>query len=240
MSRNDLPDLQQLLQGRVLIITGSGVSAESGVPTFRGKGGLWRNHDPMQLATQEAFDRNPELVWEWYTERRDTIRSARPNAAHDALVRIGTAARDHLLVTQNVDNLHERAGTSPDRLVHIHGEIFVTGCSRCTWQTRDDFPAAPVPCCPTCKARLRPGVVWFGEGLDPHQIARVERFFTSGPVDLVIAIGTTALFGYIIEWSTRGAHLAEINPEPTTLSDYAHFIYRTKATDALTLLTSTS
>jgi NAD-dependent deacetylase len=231
-----LPDLQTLLRGRVLIVTGSGVSAESGIPTFRGAGGLWRNHDPMQLATQAAFDRDPALVWEWYSERRQNIRTASPNAAHDALVRIGAAARDHLLVTQNVDDLHERAGTPPDRLVHIHGEIFISRCSRCAYHTRSDFPASPVPRCPTCQSRLRPGVVWFGEGLDPRQIARVEHFFAAGPVDLVIAIGTTALFGYIIEWATRGTYLAEINPEPTTISEYAHYVYRTRATEALSLV----
>jgi NAD-dependent deacetylase len=225
-------DLTKRLRGRVLVVTGSGVSAESGIPTFRGAGGYWRNLDPMKIATPEAFAQDPDLVWEWYTERRQTIRAAKPNAAHDALVRLGEIANDHLVLTQNVDDLHERAGTPADRLVHIHGEIFVTRCTRCNFQTRDVLPATPVPPCSTCKAMLRPGVVWFGEGLDPRQIARVERFMDR-PVDLVLAIGTTAIFGYIIDWSTRGARLVEINPEPTALSDRADWVYRHRATDAL-------
>src|SRR5215468_9860429 len=104
--------LRERLRGRVLIVTGSGVSAESGIPTFRGAGGYWRNLDPTRLATPDAFDRDPDLVWEWYSERRESIRAARPNAAHEALVRLGARARDHLVVTQNVDDLHERAGTA--------------------------------------------------------------------------------------------------------------------------------
>jgi NAD-dependent deacetylase len=231
------PDLATLLRGRVLVVTGSGVSAESGIPTFRGAGGYWKHHDPMQLATQAAFDGDPELVWEWYGERRRLIREAQPNAGHEALARLGQIARDHLIVTQNVDDLHERAGTAGDRLVHIHGEIFVTRCSRCAFRTREAVRTAPpLPRCPTCRALLRPGVVWFGEGLDPREIARVERFFDRGPVDLVFSIGTTAIFGYIIDWATRGAHLVEINPEPTTISEQATWTFRTRATDALSQL----
>ncbi len=233
LSNTPPDDLRALLRGRVLIVTGSGVSAESGIPTFRGAGGYWRNHDPTQLATQAAFDRDPALVWEWYSERRQTIRAARPNLAHEALVRLGAIARDHLVVTQNVDDLHERAGTPADRLVHIHGEILISRCSRCAYRTREDLPSNPHPHCHHCRAPLRPAVVWFGESLDPRQIARVERFFADGRVDLVMAIGTTAIFGYIIDWTTRGAHLVEVNPEPTTISNHARWTYRTRATEAL-------
>jgi NAD-dependent deacetylase len=232
-------ELTQLLRGRVLVVTGSGVSAESGIPTFRGADGYWRNRNPMQLATPEAFENDPDLVWEWYTERRTRIRAASPNAAHDAIARLGTIARDYLVLTQNVDDLHERAGTPADRLVHIHGEIFISRCTspRCNFQTRDAFPATPVPRCPRCgaHARLRPGVVWFGEGLPSREIARVERFLDT-PVDVALAIGTTAIFGYIIDWSRRGSRLVEINPEPTTLSDRADWIYRHRATEALAQL----
>ncbi len=215
------------------------MSAESGIPTFRGAGGYWRNHDPTQLATQAAFDRDPALVWEWYRERRQTIRAARPNRAHEALVRLGELARDHLVVTQNVDDLHERAGTPADRLVQIHGEILISRCSRsrCTYSTREDLPSTPHPHlhphCPHCRAPLRPAVVWFGESLDPRQIARVERFFADGRVDLVMAIGTTAIFGYIMDWATRGAHRLEVNPEPTTISNHARWVYRAPATEAV-------
>jgi NAD-dependent deacetylase len=231
-------DLTKLLRGRVLVVTGSGVSAESGIPTFRGAGGLWRNFDATKLATPEAFDNDPDLVWEWYSERRRAILHAKPNAGHEALARLSAIAADHLVLTQNVDDLHERAGTPADRLVHIHGEIFVSRCTstRCGFETRDPSIAAPpLPRCPTCHALLRPGVVWFGEGLNPREIARVERFLDR-PIDLAIVIGTTAIFGYIVDWSTRGAHLVEINPEPTPLSDRADWTYRHRAGDVLSKL----
>ena len=168
---------------RVLVLTGAGVSAESGIPTFRGKDGYWRNLDPTKLATPEAFARDPQLVWEWYRERRQRIRTARPNAAHEAITRLARATDEFLLVTQNVDDLHARAGTPKDKMVHIHGDIFVTRCSRCDFERHDyehedeeqdaaygvrehvrAFKAATcrrTPKCPECHALLRPGVVWF-------------------------------------------------------------------------------
>src|SRR5438046_154540 len=121
----------------VLVITGAGVSAESGIPTFRGKDGYWRNLDPAQLATPEAFARDPKLVWEWYRERRQRIRNAQPNAAHAAITRLAQHADEFLLVTQNVDDLHARAGSPKEKMVQIHGDIFVTRCSRCDYQFRD-------------------------------------------------------------------------------------------------------
>src|SRR5207244_6725957 len=108
---------------RILVLTGAGVSAESGIPTFRGKDGYWRNLDPMKLATPEAFAENPELVWEWYRERREKIRAAEPNAAHKAIVDLARRAREFLLVTQNVDDLQGRAGLANEQLVPIHGDI---------------------------------------------------------------------------------------------------------------------
>ena len=115
----------------VFLITGAGVSADSGIPTFRGKNGYWRNFDAEKLATREAFERNPKLVWEWYRERRQRIRKARPNAAHGAIAKLAQHADEFLLVTQNVDDLHARAGIPRDKMVQIHGDIFVTRCSRC-------------------------------------------------------------------------------------------------------------
>ena len=116
---------------RVLVLTGAGVSAESGIPTFRGKDGYWRNLDPTKLATAEAFTRDPKLVWEWYRERRQRISDARPNAAHEAIARLAQCTDDFLLVTQNVDDLHARGGIPAQKMVQIHGDIFVTRCSRC-------------------------------------------------------------------------------------------------------------
>src|SRR5437762_9209664 len=116
---------------RLFVLTGAGVSAESGIPTFRGKDGYWRNLDPAKLATPEAFSRDPKLVWEWYRERRQRICNAQPNAAHAAIAKLAQHAAEFLLVTQNVDDLHARAGTPAEKMVQIHGNIFVTRCSRC-------------------------------------------------------------------------------------------------------------
>src|ERR1700751_4301909 len=122
--------------GRVLIITGAGISAESGIPTFRGKDGYWRNLDPTKLATPEAFARDPQLVWEWYRERRERIRNAQPNAAHEAIARLADQTEEFLLVTQNVDDLHARAGVGAEKMEQIDGDIFVTGCPRCAFGGR--------------------------------------------------------------------------------------------------------
>src|SRR5262245_58581706 len=122
---------------RALVITGAGVSAESGIPTFRGKDGYWRNFDPTKLATPEAFARDPQLVWDWYRERRQRIRKARPNAGHEAIARLAQQTDEFLLVTQNVDDLHGRAGVQAQRMVRIHGDIFITRCSRCEFERHD-------------------------------------------------------------------------------------------------------
>src|SRR5437588_9879316 len=145
---------------RVLVITGAGVSAESGIPTFRGKGGYWRNLDPAKLATPEAFERDPKLVWEWYRERRERIRSAQPNAAHEAIAKLAQHAEDFLLMTQNVDDLHARAGVPKEKMVQIHGDIFVTRCSRCDFNfteqeqehQQEEEEENVVPRCAKCNA----------------------------------------------------------------------------------------
>src|SRR5437868_2217386 len=122
---------------RILVITGAGVSAESGIPTFRATDGYWRNHDPTKLATPEAFACDPRLVWDWYRERRQRIRKAQPNPAHRAIANLALQAYEFLLVTQNVDDLHRRAGLPLENIVQIHGDIFMTRCSRCDFQFYD-------------------------------------------------------------------------------------------------------
>jgi len=245
---------------RVLVITGAGVSAESGIPTFRGKDGYWRNVDPAKLATPEAFARDPELVWEWYRERRQRIRNAQPNAAHAAIAKLAQHAGDFLLVTQNVDDLHARAGLANEKMVQIHGDIFVTRCSCCDFSRHDyegeredrenavfgvcghvrAFKAATfrrTPKCPKCDALMRPGVVWFGERLPWNELQRVENYFDRGSCDLVIVAGTTATFGYIVDWALRasrnGGELIEVNPEGTPLSQFATQLVREPAAIAL-------
>jgi NAD-dependent deacetylase len=223
-----------MFNGRVFVITGAGVSAESGIPTFRGKDGYWRNLDPTKLATPEAFARDPNLVWDWYRERRQRIRKAEPNPAHQAIAKLAERAGEFLLVTQNVDDLHRRAKSVQeciprDKIVQIHGDIFVTRCSRCDCQRYereyDRHDDGTLPKCPECSALMRPGVVWFGKQLDAAKIGIVENFVTGGDCDLVIVAGTTALFGYIIDWALRArghtGQLIEVNPEETSLSQFA-------------------
>ena len=248
---------------RVLVLTGAGISAESGIPTFRGKDGYWRNLDPTKLATPEAFARDPQLVWEWYRERRQRIRTAQPNAAHEAVARLAQRADEFMLVTQNVDDLHARAEIPAEKMVQIHGDIFVTRCSRCEWRAelcdaetnniRDHTGLARarpstvdneqeeakdgLPRCPKCQALMRPGVVWFGEQLSRNELERVEDFLDGGACDVVIVAGTTATFGYIVEWALRGsrdgAELIEVNPEETPLSRFAARLVREPAAIAL-------
>jgi NAD-dependent deacetylase len=248
---------------RVLVLTGAGVSAESGIPTFRGKDGYWRNLDPTKLATPEAFARDPQLVWDWYRERRKRIRNARPNAAHEAIARFAQHTDEFLLVTQNVDDLHARAGIPAQKMVRIHGDIFVTRCSRCDWRAElrdveknnirhhtglagarpstagDEQEDAEhgLPTCPECHALVRPGVVWFGEQLPWNELERVENFLDGGACDVVIVAGTSATFGYIIDWALRGsrdrAELIEVNPEETPLSRFATRLVREPAAIAL-------
>jgi NAD-dependent deacetylase len=241
---------------RVFVLTGAGVPAESGIPTFRGKDGYWRNFDPTKLATPEAFARDPKLVWEWYGERRERVRSAQPNAAHAAIAKLAQRADEFLLVTQNVDDLHARAGLPKEKVVQIHGDIFVTKCSRCDFLKggRGGSPEPPMrgglrsiapasesdvdlPRCPECDALVRPGVVWFGEQLPWSEVQRVENYLDRGPCGLVIVAGTTATFGYIIDWAVRGraadGELIEVNPEGTSLSQFATQLVREPAAIAL-------
>jgi NAD-dependent SIR2 family protein deacetylase len=259
---------------RVLVLTGAGVSAESGIPTFRGKDGYWRNLDPAKLATPEAFAKDPGLVWEWYRERRQRIRNAQPNPAHKAIAKLAQHAHEFLLVTQNVDDLHVRAGSPKEKMVQIHGDIFVTRCSGCHFQFRDTGrggspePLAPgtiypnsgrlrsiaptsaqpdqeqedkqeidLPHCPKCRALMRPGVVWFGEQLPWDELRRVENYLEAGPCDFVIVAGTTATFGYIIDWALQAIasdrELVEVNPEETPLSRFATQRVREPAAIAL-------
>jgi NAD-dependent deacetylase len=222
------------LNARILVLTGAGVSAESGIPTFRGKDGYWRNLNPAKLATPEAFAKDPGLVWEWYRERRQRIRNAQPNPAHKAIAKLAQHAQEFLLVTQNVDDLHTRAGSSKEKMVQIHGDIFVTRCSQCDFGLHDyehdhehehESEDIDVPKCPRCSALMRPGVVWFGEQLPWDQLRRVENYLEGGPCDFVIVAGTTATFGYIIDWALRASasdgELIEVNPDETPLSQFA-------------------
>jgi NAD-dependent deacetylase len=208
----------------ILVLTGAGVSAESNIPTFRGKNGWWRSMNPEELATLAAFKRNPQLVWEWYDYRRRLIAEAVPNAAHRVLADLESPRTDVFIITQNVDDLHERAGSS--HVVHIHGSIWTVTCfneGNSYQDRRVPLPELP-PLCP-CGGILRPGVVWFDEDLPSDACAEIEEYFNNTKIDVVLVVGTEATFDYIRDWALSAKHsgalLVEINPGLTALSDYA-------------------
>jgi NAD-dependent deacetylase len=202
---------------RVTVLTGAGVSAASGVPTFRGVDGLWRSFRPEELATPEAFGRDPTLVWEWYDWRRGLIARCTPNPAHQVLAR-WSRHPGFSLITQNVDGLHELAGTR--EVVRFHGSIWHLQCTAgCGWPDWEDrsIPISPLPpCCPGCAGLARPGVVWFGEGIDPAVLAKCEGILTC---DLFLSVGTSSVVhpaaGLLHAARLRGALTVEINPEST-------------------------
>ena len=222
-----------------MVIVGAGLSADSGLKTFRSADGYWEESDPRTLATQHAFDTSRERVWNWYLGRRVLAKEARPNAGHLTLAKLAKTANDCLIVTQNVDDLHERAGTGPKRLVHIHGDIFVNRCGTCGYEDRKEVSADSLPLCPANSAHghLRPGVVWYGEDLDAAHERKIKDFLRQGECDLVLVIGTSASFDYIIDWTLRAAGskgiLVEINTDDTILSPAANVRIRRPAVEAL-------
>jgi len=212
----------------VAALTGAGISTESGLGTFRdAQTGLWARFDPRELATPAAFARNPKLVWDWYAWRRERVAAAEPNAAHRALAELERRTPEFLLVTQNVDGLHQRAGSR--NVVELHGNIARVKCSRegtvvKAWPERE----GEVPRCPSCGALLRPDVVWFEEMLPQSALAAAED--AARRCDLLLVVGTSAevypaaLLPLLAR--ERGGLLIEVNPNPTPLSARANFVLR--------------
>lgn len=205
---------------RITVLTGAGVSAASGVPTFRGSDGLWKNFRPEALATAEAFGRDPSLVWEWYAWRRLRIADCQPNDAHRVLADWSHRFPNFKLITQNVDGLHERVGTADT--IRLHGSIWEVscwqGCAKSPRRWRDDrvsFDELP-PRCPHCGGMIRPGVVWFGETLEPNVITQASN---AANCDIFMTVGTSAVVypaaGFIDQARKHGAFTVEINPEAT-------------------------
>jgi NAD-dependent deacetylase len=227
----DIPDeLLAALRaaGRVAVLTGAGISAESGVPTFReAQTGLWARHRPEELATPEAFRRDPKLVWEWYQWRRELVSCAQPNPGHVALARLERRFQSYCLITQNVDGLHRRAGSM--RVVELHGNLNRTRCLDCGREATEWVDDGQVPPrCPACGGLLRPDVVWFNERLPADALrAALEAAQTC---DVFLSIGTSGLVepaaSLPVEALRRGAVVVEINPSPTPLSDRAAFTLR--------------
>ncbi len=221
----------------VTVVTGAGISADSGVPTFRGSEGLWRTFRPEDLATPDAFARDPRLVWEWYNWRRELIAAKHPNPAHDAVVEIEGRIKEFWLITQNVDGLHRRAGSR--RISEIHGNIWQVRCTACgRISDNHDVPIQILPLCLTCHGLLRPHIVWFGESLAPEDL---ERSYAALKVsDLCLVIGTSGVVypaaGFASVAKKNGAFVAEINLDPTPTSQLADVTIQGRAKDVLPLL----
>ncbi len=216
----------------VVVLTGAGISAESGLPTFRDSEGLWEGHDPMQVATPEAFAADPDLVHRFYDERRAALARVGPNPAHLALARLEEhLGEDLYLVTQNVDDLHERAGSS--RVHHMHGRLRSAWCTSCHRHHDWTGSLGDRPPCPTChRPTLRPDVVWFGEM--PHGMDEVQQALYD--CDLFVAIGTSGLVypaaAFVHYAIGSGADTLELNLVPDTVSDFAQ-VRRGPATETV-------
>jgi NAD-dependent deacetylase len=206
----------------IVILTGAGISAESGIDTFRSAGGLWEQHRVEDVATPEGFARNPNLVLNFYDMRRAALANVAPNPAHAALARLEREfAGDLLLVTQNVDDLHERSGSA--RVLHMHGELKSALCTSCETRTPWHGTMIDRPPCPVCRApTLRPDVVWFGEM--PYEMGRIYRALET--CDLFVSIGTSGAVypaaGFVAEARANGARTLELNLEPSEVSRLFH------------------
>ncbi len=230
-----------LRASRVTVLTGAGVSAASGVPTFRGPGGLWRNFSPQQLATAEAFRENPRLVWEWYGCRRELIAACRPNPAHEVLAEWSRRLKGFTLITQNVDGLHERARTR--NVIRFHGSIWEMGCwDRCRASPHrwvdESVPLAELPPrCSFCGGLARPGVIWFGEAIHPVVL---QQTAAAMKCDVFLAVGTSSQVypaaGLAHEARAEGAFSVELNPEPTAVSGGVDLVLQGAAEEVLVRL----
>jgi NAD-dependent deacetylase len=224
----------------VVVFTGAGVSAESGVPTFRGAGGLWREFRAEDLATPEAFARDPRLVWEWYGWRRELVARCAPNAAHQAIARFARSRPGVSVVTQNVDGLHQRAareaGGDAGDVLALHGTLFGVRCTHCGARSAheariDASSRATLPTCDACGSLLRPDVVWFGESLEPAVLD--AALDAARHADACLVVGTSALVQPAASVATlaqrAGAALIEVNAEATPLSREATYVLRGRA-----------
>ena len=222
---------------RTVVLTGAGVSAESGVPTFRGAQGLWQGARPEELATPAAFAQDPGRVWAWYAWRRELVGRCRPNPAHQALARLEASLPWFRLVTQNVDGLHTAAGNN--RVVELHGSLWKTRCTRegtVSEDRRPKFPEMP-PRCP-CGALLRPHVVWFGEALPAADMEQALN--AAQQAELFLVVGTSGIVQPAASLPglarAQGAHVVEVNPEPTPLTPMTDESHRGPAAEVLPAL----
>ncbi|TLX92526.1 MAG: NAD-dependent deacylase [Thaumarchaeota archaeon] len=222
---------------KIVFVTGAGISQESGIPTFRGKDGLWRKYDAMKLATIDAFNEDPKLVWEWYEERRQNILAAKPNRGHEAIAELEKHKQVHVL-TQNIDGLHQRAGSK--QVYELHGSIITIKCTVCDFKDKITSSLSELP--PLCKCGniLRPDVVWFGEPLpqDVWQDAMVQ----ASSCDVMIVVGTSLVVSPAnllpVYAKQNGATVIEVNLEETPMSSSMDLSLRSSAAKALPELIS--
>lgn len=250
-TENPFPQLAQWFREAesVIVLTGAGMSAESGIPTFRDvQNGLWSQFDPLRLASAAAYRDDKALVWGWYAWRMAMVRQAQPHAGHRALAQLAAFKPEMTVVTQNVDDLHERAGTT--NVIHLHGDLFASRCFACARPAGEvNIPAdaasqptlrLPPPRCTYCGGDIRPGVVWFGEQLpEACWEQAVERVHGC---DLLLAVGTSGVVYPAASLPgmarARGARVVEINPVATELSYKADQIWRTTVGEGLSSLLS--
>ncbi|MDE1763047.1 MAG: NAD-dependent deacylase [Thaumarchaeota archaeon] len=227
------PIADKLRQAKnIVFVTGAGISQESGIPTFRGKDGLWRKHDAMKLATIDAFYEDPKLVWEWYEERRSNILAAKPNAGHLAIATLEKFRPVHIL-TQNIDGLHQRAGST--QVYELHGSIITVRCTVCDFKDTVTSSFSQLPPICKCKNILRPDVVWFGESL-PQDIWH-SAINQARSCDVMIVVGTSLAVSPAnllpVYAKQNGAALIEVNPEETPMSASMDLSIRSSAAQAL-------
>ncbi len=223
----------------ICVLTGAGVSADSGVPTFRGAGGLWEGCRVEDVATPEAFARDPAFVWRFYDERRQQLMSIHPSAAHLAIVALEQRCADVVIATQNIDDLHHLAGSR--RVLELHGNIWKARCTRCA--TVADYREVPVrfpPTCVRCGGMLRPHVVWFGESLDESIVEATLEALSR--CDVLLVIGTSGavypVAGFPAVAKERGAFLVEVNPQRTPISELADVVLLGRASETVPQLVS--
>jgi NAD-dependent deacetylase len=216
----------------IAVLTGAGISAESGIPTFRGSDGLWKNYRVEDLATPEAYRQNPRLVWEWYKMRFETVMKAKPNAAHYALVELARE-KELTLATQNVDGLHERSGS--ENVLELHGNITKSRCERCNHLDTLKSGGDAIAMCSRCRCRARPNVVWFGEALPQEVFQKAVNAFAG--CDAALIIGTSGVVEPAASLARlakqQGAFVIEINLTETPLSFVADLSLRTSASEGM-------
>ena len=240
MMTEEIRRVAELLEpgGAIVVLTGAGISAESGVPTFRGSGGLWKQFRAEDLATPDAFQQDPKLVWEWYDWRRGLISRVKPNPGHAILALWERRFPEFSLITQNIDGLHRLAGSR--RVIELHGNIWKTRClADGRVMDNSDVPLQDIPPrCPDCGALVRPHVVWFGESLDEADLG--PAFDWSGRCRLMLVVGTSALVhpaaSLPLAAARAGARLVEINPDPTPLTRQADISLQGNAGEILPLI----